>query len=432
MKFKVLILVLFLLAGVYLPAAASTGRKVVLAGDGTIYLVEQGTRRGFPSAEVFFSHGYTFGDARTATAEDLALTPGAVMTYAEGALAKGTDQTVFIISDGKKRPFTSGQVFLGLGYSFGNVLKDSGNLLSGIVLGDVVNSATAAHPSGSLVNDGGTVYLVTPNGKKGISSVEVFDSHRYSFKNVVAANAADRALADQGLLAMAGTEVPAPTPTPSPPPPQPPPPVPYPPPPSNNAPSVPTISGVTGTFPVTSETFQISSTDPEGDIITYTVNWGDNSTDTRSLSSGATLTLTHSWQYIGEYTIVVKAEDSKGAASSKNYPIKVNTDTAVFGPAVTILTPNGGGSYKQSDVVKITWRRNWMPQQAFGKVDIYYRQGSGANRLIKSGVLDGSHDWVPIDLQPADDYKIVILSNGSPGGGTIDDSSDNVFSIVSQ
>src|SRR3990167_6954219 len=62
--------------------------------------------------------------------------------------------------------------------------------------------AVEAHPAGSLVLSSGAVWHISDDGtmRHGIDSLAKFQSHRYSFANVVPANTADLALADGGLL----------------------------------------------------------------------------------------------------------------------------------------------------------------------------------------------------------------------------------------
>ena len=76
-----------------------------------------------------------------------------------------------------------------------------------------------------------------------------------------------------------------------------------------NKPSTPngTINGKTGvTYQYTS-----STTDPEGDTISYVFDWGDGSTSawTAPVPSGDTVTASHIWTTQGNYVIKVKARD---------------------------------------------------------------------------------------------------------------------------
>lgn len=93
-------------------------------------------------------------------------------------------------------------------------------------------------------------------------------------------------------------------------------------------PSTPSIGGPSPAPPTyvgQSYSFWASSTDPNGDQIRYTFNWGDStSTTTGWYSSGATAYASHTWTSTGQYTVRVTAEDSTGRTSGQSSPINVN------------------------------------------------------------------------------------------------------------
>jgi len=85
----------------------------------------------------------------------------------------------------------------------------------------------------------------------------------------------------------------------------------------NQAPSNPTITGPINGKAGTSYDYTFTSTDPDGDQVSYYVDWGD-STNTGwfgPFASGATQTKSHTWTLQGTYTIQAKAKDSYGAES---------------------------------------------------------------------------------------------------------------------
>lgn len=81
----------------------------------------------------------------------------------------------------------------------------SSNAESGQVLG---TTTSAAHPNGTLILDGGTIFLIKDGKRSGFRNPEEYFSHGYAFSQAVAANDADRALAE-GLMmkALEGTLV---------------------------------------------------------------------------------------------------------------------------------------------------------------------------------------------------------------------------------
>jgi hypothetical protein len=188
-----------------LPAAfaAPHSEGCLVNSGGTVYLVTGGQRRGFTSAEVFASHGYNFGQVVAANAEDVALPVGPIMVYADGSLVKGpNDPLVYLVANGQKRGFVSGSVFTGLGYSFANIQWAPVNTFQDLPTGANVESSTERHPGGTWVLDGsGTVWMMTSTGRKGVPSMEVFNSYGKSWAHVVSANASDVASANEGVLA---------------------------------------------------------------------------------------------------------------------------------------------------------------------------------------------------------------------------------------
>lgn len=169
--------------------------------NGTVFLISKGERRGFPSPEVFFSHGYSFDHLQPATPEDLTIPEKPVMVFREGTLAKQiSDPTVYIIAGQEKRPFTSGEVFTRLGYSFKNLVLDSSDILSLVPAGQKIDSPEISHPEGSLVNIEGTICKVQSSGRECFSSPEVFESHGYSFDKVVPANQLDIVLPEKEIV----------------------------------------------------------------------------------------------------------------------------------------------------------------------------------------------------------------------------------------
>ncbi len=87
--------------------------------------------------------------------------------------------------------------------------------------------------------------------------------------------------------------------------------------PPNEPPNPPTITGETNGQTGVTYDYNFISTDPEGNFISYFVNWGDNTTSdwTEFVFSGTTVTLPHTWNADGTYTIQAKAKDINGDES---------------------------------------------------------------------------------------------------------------------
>lgn len=79
----------------------------------------------------------------------------------------------------------------------------------------------------------------------------------------------------------------------------------------NNPPNKPTIDGPSSGKTGEEQTYMFSSTDSEGDDISYYVNWGDGSNSgwQGPYPSGTEITLNHTWMIEGTFTIKAKAKD---------------------------------------------------------------------------------------------------------------------------
>jgi len=93
--------------------------------------------------------------------------------------------------------------------------------------------------------------------------------------------------------------------------------------------------------------------------------------------------------------------------------------------AITISSPNGGGTITGGSTVPIFWNDTISEN-----VNIYLYKGSSYQRTIASNTAsDSRYDWkVPDNLASGSDYKIRIVSVN----GTVDDYSDRTFSIAAQ
>ncbi|QQS23064.1 hypothetical protein IPM19_00645 [bacterium] len=205
-------------------AKAAAPGEVYKTGDGTVWFITSDMqKRPFTSAGAFLSYGFlSFSQVKDADASVTALPTGAFIAPADGKIfcateTKGSDVKgeCSLITGGQKAAFTSAAVFTGQGFSFSRAISGDSSFLSKT---SNIDSASAGHLPGVLVNNSGTVQMVVSGGLWGIPSVDVFNSWGYSFSDVVPANAADKALAQVGVIParQAGQLVPSGTTTPTP------------------------------------------------------------------------------------------------------------------------------------------------------------------------------------------------------------------------
>lgn len=175
------------------PAGAHSNGTLVIDGN-TVYLIANGKRVAFRDANEYKSHGYNWGQLVAANATDKSLAVDTVQKALEGTLAldASDNKTVYMIGpNNTKRGFTSEAVFKQLGYTYKGLLKIN---LSDYTTGAVISSATAAHPEGSLVMEGKTVWWIRNGTRSGFESEAVFKTYGFSFDRTVRANAADLAI----------------------------------------------------------------------------------------------------------------------------------------------------------------------------------------------------------------------------------------------
>jgi hypothetical protein len=97
--------------------------------------------------------------------------------------------------------------------------------------------------------------------------------------------------------------------------------------------------------PVSGETgilcgYKVITTDPDGDTITYTIDWGDGTSHmTLSKTSGTAAYPGHTWTRAGTYAVKVRATDSKGNTSAWSPPVSLTITGAFQASAVTNSPP---------------------------------------------------------------------------------------------
>ena len=85
----------------------------------------------------------------------------------------------------------------------------------------------------------------------------------------------------------------------------------------DNTPETPTINGPISGKIKTQYLYNFFTTDPEGDMVSYCIDWGDESETlwTEFIKSGENISILHSWEKSCNYIIRVKAKDVHNAES---------------------------------------------------------------------------------------------------------------------
>jgi hypothetical protein len=103
------------------PAEVHPDGALVLDGK-TVWWIRGATRQGFESMAVFNTYGFSVSKIVPANQADLNLSESSLVKFRDGTLVK-ENNNYYIISDGKKLKFSSGESLTGKGYKLGNAIK---------------------------------------------------------------------------------------------------------------------------------------------------------------------------------------------------------------------------------------------------------------------------------------------------------------------
>ncbi|MDR3642600.1 MAG: Ig domain-containing protein [Candidatus Doudnabacteria bacterium] len=124
-------------------------------------------------------------------------TPVSAGNFSSGELIN-EGGTIYIVYQNTKVGFANAPAFLGLGFSFDNVTNTDN---SGLALSDkVVVTADGAHPRGTWVISGQTVYFLTPAGLIPVSDWNTFLGNGGQASYIVKANSYDMAFKQLPLM----------------------------------------------------------------------------------------------------------------------------------------------------------------------------------------------------------------------------------------
>lgn len=148
-----------------------------------VYYIENGKRRPIESPNMLRSQ-FRWEDLVVNTPVDVDAIPlGAEMTYRDGSLLSNRG-TVYVISDGTRRPIESANAFLQKGYKWSNVIAVSDAELAPHPQGAML-TAGDKHPNGSLLlRPGGEVYTIKNGQRRYIPSPLIFEA-RYRWESII-------------------------------------------------------------------------------------------------------------------------------------------------------------------------------------------------------------------------------------------------------
>ncbi len=172
--------------------------------------------------------------------------------------------------------------------------------------------------------------------------------------------------------------------------------------PVNNPPATPSVpSGSTSGSSGLSYSYSTKATDPDGDQVKYTFDWGDGTTTVTSLvSSGTSSSASHIWTVASgstkTFSVSAKATDENGAVSSLSSPLAVTITgpASVNNPPATPSVPSGSTSGSSGTSYSYSTKAT-DPDGDQVKYTFYWGDGTtSVTSLVSSGTsASASHIW---------------------------------------
>ena len=157
--------------------------------QGTVYLIKADGRWAFRTPEEFFSYGYTFDMVLPVNSGDLLLPRQGNMRARAGSVVLDTSdqKNYYVVYDAGARKFADPSLTIFMGYNVHPLNKiDLRDYPKGADI-DFLFAFLKA-PPGTLVYNNGTIYLSKSNGLAPFPSMEVFNSYRYKLIQAFEAN----------------------------------------------------------------------------------------------------------------------------------------------------------------------------------------------------------------------------------------------------
>ncbi|MFC1632739.1 SBBP repeat-containing protein [Patescibacteria group bacterium] len=172
----------------YSPVPVEILDDTVVKGSGpTVYYVKDGKKKAFSSANIFktwSNFDYVLGVSDASLGEYESATK---MGFRDGTLIKtATSPVVYVIENGQKRAFTSGTIFKDLGYRFDMVMTVTAGERDLHTSGPKIESSDTLLDDTLVKGSGFTIYYIEDGKKRAFTSGTVFKTWgSFSKVNVV-------------------------------------------------------------------------------------------------------------------------------------------------------------------------------------------------------------------------------------------------------
>jgi len=169
------------------PRRHPNGTLIRQQGKASVYLIENGKRKGIPSATIFRNRYYWRDVITVSKSEKNSYQYGGVVGFKEGTLVRAKGRgTVYIVENNRLRGFRNAKTFRKFGYRWKNIIAEKGRILFHCHKKGRPISARENYPDGSLIRRKGqaTVYVIKDNKKWSVSS-SVFSSWKFRWRDII-------------------------------------------------------------------------------------------------------------------------------------------------------------------------------------------------------------------------------------------------------
>jgi hypothetical protein len=191
----------YAVTGGSLPAGLSLSSAGLVSGTPTVAGTQNATIKVTDSSgnSAVGSFSFTVNAPAASLTAPTVPTAASIASYSNGQLIN-ENGTIYIVYQNTKVGFANAPAFLGLGFKFSNVIATANSDLA--VSPKVVVTADGAHPRGTWVNSGKTVYFVTPAGLIPVPTWDIFLSNGGQAGFIVPADSYDLAMPKLPLMVL--------------------------------------------------------------------------------------------------------------------------------------------------------------------------------------------------------------------------------------
>ena len=176
----------------------------LFTANGGTYLIENDTKRPFPSEFIFLSYSYSWANVVVVTPSELELIPdGAAMPYnthfRDGHLVTSTSGGVYVIDNGVKRPFPNEGIFFSYTYKFTDALVISSTEIGLIPDGAAMPYNVHLRDGYLVTSTSGGVYVIDNGFKRSFPNEITFFSYNYKYTDALVISSAEISIIPNGV-----------------------------------------------------------------------------------------------------------------------------------------------------------------------------------------------------------------------------------------